>query len=139
MKLGHGGRAPPDAHRLMRRFLPAFVGTNVGISHQHITGCRAIAREIYGEKKQPGRRVFRPGEKAPTGRDSPKTFAPALVPSSPRCGFLPAFAGANRNVYYQNITGHVRLQEKSSLSLDRCNSAARPKAERRVRRGDQTG
>ncbi len=38
MKLGHGGRGPPEAHRLMRRFLPVFAGTNVGISHLDITG-----------------------------------------------------------------------------------------------------
>ncbi len=78
--------------------------------------------------------VVRAGRDVPTGRDTPRAFAPALVPASPRCSFLPAFAGANVEAV-ERLDDYRRRRACGSTQKD----AARPKAERRVHRGDETG
>ena len=90
-------------------------GRTEAISSQNITGRCAIAREIFGEKKQPGRRVVQLEKRLPTGRESPKTLGPTLTESEEQGASFRAFAGGRAHASTgQNITGCVWLQEKSA-------------------------
>ena len=70
-RLGHSGHARPGVHRLaFRREQSLLSGPRQGerrIRRQNITGCRKIARKIFGEKNKPGRRVIKQARRCQPG------------------------------------------------------------------------